>query len=320
MTTDTDSRASTVLSPDEAFAVLGDEARFEILRALGEATQPVAYSDLFDRIEYDDLSNFSYHLDRLLGHFIGKSDDGYTLRRPGERVLEAVLSGAVTTAPVRALTRTDRPCPFCSASIEVGYQQERVTMHCPECTGLFGQAESEDGRFAESGNLGYRPLPPAAVDGRTAGEIHDASKTWTALTVHAIGRGVCPRCSGTIDHAVDICKAHGTSEGTCDQCGRRFGAMASATCMNCPLDFQSGIAAFVLTRTDMMAFLIEHGIDPVAPGSFHAYAAVDETIHSTDPFEARYTFTINDESITLTVDSDLSVTDVTRGSAPGTEC
>lgn len=319
MTTNTETGVSTVLSPDEAFAVLGDEARLDILQALGEADGRVTYSDLFERIEYDDLSNFSYHLDKLVGHFIDKSDEGYTLRRPGERVIEAVLSGAVTTDPVRELTRTDKPCPFCSAPIEVGYEQERVTMHCPGCPGLFGQADSEGGRFTESGNLGYRPLPPAAIDGRTAAEMHDVSKTWTALTVHAMGRGVCPRCSGTVDRSVDVCESHDASEGTCDQCGLRFGAMASATCTNCIFDIQPGIAAYLGTRTELMAFLIDRGIDPVAPEGFHPYAAVEETIRSTNPFEARYTFTIDDKSITLTVDDDLSVIDVTRGPATDTD-
>lgn len=222
MTTDPASEASTVVSPEEAFAVLGDEARFEILQALGNADGPVAYSDLFERLEYDDRSNFSYHLDKLTDHFIDKIDGEYTLRRPGERVLEAVHSGAVTTDPLRERTQTDRPCPFCSASIEVGYEQERVTMHCPECPGLFGRRDSEKGPFTETGNLGFRPLPPAAAAGRTAAEMHDASKTWTALTVHAMGRGVCPRCSGTVEDSVAVCESHDVSEGTCDQCGRRF--------------------------------------------------------------------------------------------------
>lgn len=312
MTTNTASGASTVLSPEEAFAVLGDKARFEILQALGNADGPVAYSNLFDRLDYDDRSNFSYHLNKLADHFIDKIDEGYVLRRPGERVLEAVHSGAVTTDPLRERTRTERPCPFCSASIEVGYEQERVTMHCPECSGLFGRPDAERGHISEAGNLGFRPLPPAAVAGRTAAEIHDVSKTWTALTVHAIGRSVCPRCSGAVDHSMDICSSHDASEGPCDQCGRRFGAVAVATCMNCIFGLQVGVGAYLGTCTEVMAFLIEHGIDPIAPEEFHPYAATEETILSHSPFEAQYTFTVDDDALTMTVDDDLSVIHVTR--------
>ena len=67
MPTDTRSEESATLSPDEAFAVLGDETRLQILQTLGEADEPLAFSALFDRIEYDDSSNFGYHLDKLVG-------------------------------------------------------------------------------------------------------------------------------------------------------------------------------------------------------------------------------------------------------------
>ncbi len=316
MTTSTESGESRVVSPKEAFAVLGDEARFEILQALGEANDPLAYSDLFERIDYDDLSNLSYHLDKLVGHFVAKTDAGYVLRPPGERVLVAVLSGAVTTDPVRELAQTDRPCPICSAGIEVGYEQERVVMHCPECAGMLRQAEVHS---VEAANLGYRLLPPAAVDGRTAAAIHDVAKTWTGLTVHALGRGVCPRCAGTIEHSMDVCESHNASEGICDRCGQRFGALAVVTCTNCPFDAPVGVAAYLVTRIEVMAFLIEHGVDPLSPEDFHPYAAIEETIRSHDPFEARYTYTVDDDTLTVTVDADLSIVDTTRGEVRGAD-
>lgn len=315
MTDDTAPGSSAVLSPQEAFGVLGDDARLEILQALGEADEPLAYTELFERIGYDDRSNFSYHLDQLRDHFITKADGTYRIRRPGERVLEAVRSGAVTTDPVRERTPTDRPCPFCSASIEVGYEQERVTMHCPKCPGLLGRARSESDQFSEAGNLGFRPLPPAAVDGRTAAEIHDASKTWVALTVHAMRRGVCPRCSGRVEASVAVCEPHDTSEGLCEQCGQRFGATAVVACTHCGSDLRVALAAYLGTRTEVMAFQLDHGIDPLAPGDFHPYAAVDETILSAEPFEARYTYTVDGDALTLTVDDDLSVVDIVRSPA-----
>lgn len=313
MTPDTGSDESMKPSPDEAFAVLGSEARLEIMQTLGETGKPLAYSELFERLSYNDRSNFSYHLKKLVGHFVGKVDDEYVLRRPGERVVEAVLSGAVTADPVRELTETERPCPFCSASIEVGYQQERVTMHCPECSGLFGEEQTEDDRFTQAGNLGFRPLPPAATTGRTAEEIHDVSKIWVVTSMQAIGRGVCPRCSGTVDHSVEVCESHDASEGVCDRCGLRFGAMALGTCENCVLDMQVGVAALLGVYTELLAFMIDHGIDPIVQEGFHLYAAAEERILSTDPFEAEYTFTIGDETLKVNVDASLSIVEATKG-------
>ena len=82
--TGTGAGRATMLSPEEAFSVLGNRARLEILQTLGEADDTLAYSELFARMEYDDSGNFSYHLDKLVGHFVAKTDAGYVLRRPGE--------------------------------------------------------------------------------------------------------------------------------------------------------------------------------------------------------------------------------------------
>lgn len=310
---------SQLLTPEEALAILGEEVRLEVLKRLGEANGPLAYSELFDRIDYDDASNFSYHLDKLVGQFIERSEDGYAIRRSGERVMEAILSGALTTDPVRKRTQTDKPCPFCSAPIEVGYQEERVTMHCPECSGLLGRADAEAPRFTESDNLGFRPLPPAAIEGRSAGEIHDVSKIWTAVTMHTIARGVCPRCSGRVEHSITVCESHEPAEGTCEACGLRFGATASASCGNCIFEMTSAVPGHLGASSELLAFLVDHDIDPLALEDFHPYAAVDETIHSHQPFEASYTFTVDEEALTLRVGPDLETLDAGRRRLPEAE-
>lgn len=312
MATDAVADGSTMLSPEEAFTVLGNEVRLEVLQTLGKADEPLAYSELFEEMDYDDPGNFSYHLDQLVDHFVNKIDEGYVLHRTGERVVEAILSGAVTTDPVREPSPTDKSCPFCSAPMEIGYQQERVTMYCFECPGLYGHTDSDESHPAESGTLGIIPLPPAGVEGRTAGEMHQVAEIWTATTMQRIARGVCSRCSGTIEHSIHVCETHDASEGTCDQCGMRLGATASAICTNCIFEMEAPVAGHLAVHPEVMAFMIEHGIDPVAPEGFLPYSAVDETIRTTDPFAARYTFTADEDTITLTVDDDLSVVEIMR--------
>ena len=68
-----------------------------------------------------------------------------------------------------------------------------------------------------------------------------------------------------------------------------------------------------------MKFLIEHGIDPIAPEAFHL-SSLDERILSTDPFKARFTFTADGDALTLTVDDDLVVVDVTEDAASDSDC
>ena len=109
------------LSPGEAFSVLGNEARLEILRTLGASDGPLTYAELYERVEYDDPSNFSYHLNKLVGHFVRKTDHGYYLYDAGRRVVEAVVSGAVSDSTVVEPTEAEKDCPFCGAPVAVGF-------------------------------------------------------------------------------------------------------------------------------------------------------------------------------------------------------
>lgn len=64
---DSDTDEPTPLTPEEAFAVLGNEIRVDILRALWEAGEPLAYSELQERIGVCDSGRFNYHLRKLVG-------------------------------------------------------------------------------------------------------------------------------------------------------------------------------------------------------------------------------------------------------------
>jgi len=64
-------------SPGEAFAALGNENRVEILRAFADAQSeerlPLAFSDLYDRVDIDGTNQLAYHLDKLEGVATGGS-------------------------------------------------------------------------------------------------------------------------------------------------------------------------------------------------------------------------------------------------------
>lgn len=320
MTTTPDSERGTALSPDEAFSVLGDETRLQILQVLGEANGALAFSELFKRIDYEDSSNFQYHLDKLVGHFVTKADGEYRLQQAGRRVVEAILSGTVTDNPVLEPTEVDERCPICSAAMKVGYQQERAEMYCTECAGLFDSASS-DPRLGEDGYLGHMSLPPVGVDSRSPAEILKAAWTWKHLDVVADSSGICSRCSAPLDHSVSVCEDHDSASQSCDECGRQYAAEFVLRCTNCNYSVQSIAPGVFLANTELLAFLTEHGVNPIAPSSFNdAMAAVanyDEEIDSTDPFKGEFTFGIDDAEIVLTVDENLDVVDTTRRSASG---
>jgi len=304
------------VSPDEAFALVADETRLDILRTLSETDEPLAFSVLFERNGCDDSSNFSYHLDKLEGHFISQVDEGYALRQAGRRVVEAVISGTVTDDPVVHRAPTDRQCPFCSAPIEVSYEQERVKMYCTECPGVGAQDESREQFATEVGTLGHISLPPAGVPGRTPTEILNAAGVWDNLDLLGDSAGVCSRCSGTVEHSVTVCEDHDVSDGVCDHCDRRYAVLFEVECATCP-NSKSGIAIVsLLAETELWSFLTDHGMNPIvpetrerAPGMLANYG---EEVRSLDPLRVDLTFTIDNDALTLTIDEDTSVVDVTR--------
>ncbi|MFC7228041.1 helix-turn-helix domain-containing protein [Salinirubellus salinus] len=311
-----DESAASGLSPDEAFALVADETRLGILRTLAEAGEPLAFSTLFERSEYDTRSNFSYHLEKLEGHFISRADGGYALRQTGRRIVEAVVSGTVTDDPVVERAPSDRPCPICSAPIEVSYQQERVEMYCSECPGIVRQEASGEQFDAEFGTLGHIYLPPAGVQGRTPAEMHYAAEVWSNLELLGLSTGVCPRCSGTIEHSLRVCEDHDASGGFCDACDRRYAVLFEVECATCHYE-TSGIAVIgLLAKTELLSFVTDHDANPLVPETHNvepgALANYEEDVQSLDPLRVAITFTIKGDSLTLTIDEAMSVVDVTR--------
>jgi hypothetical protein len=280
---------------------------------LAEAGEPLAFSTLFERSEYDTSANFSYHLGELEGHFISRAEEGYGLRQAGRRVVEAVIAGTMTEDPVVERAPTDRPCPFCSAPIEVSYRQERIEMYCSECPGVGRGQDEPAGQFdTEFGTLGHISLPPAGVQGRTPTEMIRAAQAWDNLDLLGGSAWVCSRCSGTVEHSVTVCEDHDGSGASAITAtvGTRC---CSAACPNS----KSGIAIVcLLAKTEMLSFVTEHGGNPLMPDTYDvepgALANYGEEILSFDPFRVELTFTIEGDSLTLRIDEDVSIVDVTR--------
>jgi DNA-binding transcriptional ArsR family regulator len=302
-------------SPEEAFAVLGNETRVRILQALGEAGGPLSFTELRERVGIRQGAQFNYHLDKVVGHFVEKDDDGYALRQPGRRVVEAVLSGAVTEDPVMERTEVDAwPCPYCGATTEVAFRQERVERYCTECDGLYGgsgpgvPADDPD----RNGNLGALYLPPAGVADRTAGEVLAAAFTWAYAEWLVMANGVCPRCSARVEHRLQLCEDHDATGTICERCGRRHAVGFRADCTNCGFGLGSVVSMHLGASTELLAFVTARGLNPLSDPWDWGWEYEEEVL-STDPFEGRFTFTVDGDRIALTVDGDLQVVAVETG-------
>jgi len=316
MTPDADRTASTTLSPDAAFALVGNDTRIQILQTLGEADGPLVFSDLYEQVEYDTTANFNYHLDKLEGHFVQKTDEGYALREPGRRVVQAILSGAVTDDPVLEPTTVDFRCRHCDTPVEVSYNRGKMRLSCTECGGNFDESRYPPGRELDAdavyGNLANLSLPPAGVKGRTAAGILRAAATVAHLDILAATSDVCPRCSAPVEHTVvSVCEDHDASEGLCDQCDHRNAIRVRFWCTNCIYERTTAAMMALLDAPELLAFVGEHGLNTTADGIEWGWY-YDEEVLSTDPFKARFTFTIDDDMLTLTVDDDLNVVAATN--------
>ena len=319
MTSSSDEGETAVLSPGEAFAILGNETRITILQTLGDADGPLSFTEIRDRVGIRQGSQFNYHLDKLVGHFVRKTDDGYILRPAGERVIEAVLSGLVTDPVDVPPTPIDRTCPFCGETVLASYAAENLVLLCPGCSGRYALSDLTGLGFSpdEYGYLGRLPLPPAGVQNRSLEATWRAAWIWANLEFISMSAGVCPRCSGIPDYDIAVCDSH-PAEGFCEDCGSRFAVIGEATCGTCNYVVRGQFSLFLMDALELLVFLASNDRNPVSPmdetppklNTVHAEYA--EEVLSTEPFEARFTFTIGDDALTLTVDDDLTVVENTR--------
>ena len=304
------------LAPDEAFDLLGNGVRMEILQALWEtdgllaSDTSVPFSELYDRVSARDSGNFTYHLDKLVGHFVEKTADGYRLKQTGRNVVQTVVAGTVTDDPRFGPTEIDAPCPLCDAAVEITYEDNALRCSCTACDGIW---ETTDG----TGILLWMSLPPASVRDRSPEEVFHAMMVNSGYAVAACLSGVCPTCTGRVETTLDVCRDHETGMGTrCPACDRAHMAEATYVCQVCGGTIHGQVRTDVLAHPAVTAFYHDHGIE-------HRFASWDtycrsheirETLVSGDPLELRLAVPAGDEELRLTVDDELSVTDVRRRS------
>lgn len=335
-----DADESGTLSPEEAFAVIGNETRIQILKALCEADRPLGFSELYDRIDYEYTSNFSFHLDKLLGLFVEKSnwaaaspepqtpnappagvvdetgDQGYIPTRRGIRIYQAIHSGAVTDDLVIEPSKIDRECPFCVEPVYASYWEERLERYCKHCDGLYGPASrfnstTDRAPPDEYGYLGYLRVPPASVIGRSQSELHDSTVFAGVVDIITAGNGVCPRCTGNIKRTPWVCHDHDDADPICSTCHRRYAAHVEMTCDNCQYLFAPPMSWYLTGFKEVMTVVTDQDLHPIRD-VWHWTWDYEERVRSIEPFDGEFTLNIGDETLTLQIDNDLEIVNAER--------
>ncbi|WP_136592302.1 winged helix-turn-helix domain-containing protein [Salinigranum halophilum] len=296
-------------SPDSVFGVLGDATRIGILQALWDRYDPnatdnaVTFSELFDRVDVTDTGNFNYHLGRLTGHFVRRTDVGYELAAPGFKIVRAVVAGGVTGDPTLASSPVDATCPRCDGPMALRYEDGTTWVRCTACEGYWPQRGGE--------LLGFS-LPPQGLRGRDLDEVLDATIVYSIHRFETMTHGVCPECGGSVDASLSVCAEHDAADGVCDACGSSFLGVVRLVCASCKFDWRSPSYAVVSDHPALVAFYYDHGVEHVPA----TWAAITRGLHwrealvSTDPASLRVTVRHAGERLDFLLDETATVVDV----------
>lgn len=244
----------------DAFALLADETRLAIILALWaehepHSEEPVSYSQLYNRVDYDDRGNFSYHLGKLVGSFVQKEQDGggYRLLDPGLKLVRALIAGIWRADETLAAREIDQRCQLCGGPTVVGYANRQVYWKCTDCSGIVPEGSEKEGF------LGAVAFEPAGLFDRTPEEIKASSRVAILHHEGSMFDGLCPTCSGPVEGWLDPCLEH-EPDGVCQQCGYRFSTRARFQCRVCKDHTTTSPMSLALLHPAVVTFYENHGV------------------------------------------------------------
>lgn len=290
---------------EEAFSILGNSTRMNVLLALWEAEGACTFTELRDQVAPEDTGNFSYHLDRLTGHFLRSVDDGYELRLAGEQVVRAVVSGTMTSDPSIPPSETGAHCPFCDAPMDMAYEEEIISITCSQCDGVIGRDYPE-------GAVVHFEFPPSGLQNRDRGEVVDAAHVYYDGKLTPMVKGVCPECAGSITIEHDVCRNH-EQTGLCGQCETRFAIWSTFTCEYCRYTRKPVMWFAALHHPGVIAFLYQHGLEETFPfrkltsENADLVRDISGEVAQTDPLRFHVTVPVERSILRVVLDEELDV-------------
>ncbi len=282
-------------SPDEhdarirdAFLLLADETRLDIIETLRHAeNSPLSYGTLKNALAIRDSGRFNYHLDKLTGTFVSKTEDGYALSSSASALYQAVLSTRPIAEHPSPTFDIAEPCPECGASFEICYKYEWIVSHCPNC---------ESQRFAY-------PFPAGAFAGRTDREALEAVIQRMYHHISLAQQGVCPYCSGTM--TAEWLTDHDTAFPTA--------VLVRYTCLLCGMELHTSVAAMIKQHSPIVSLFDDYGIDlrETPPWEFRRYVPRDGvTVRSASPVRIEISVRIEGDVFTVFVDECMEISSI----------
>lgn len=283
------------MTAEEAFGLLGDELRADILRVLGETPyEGLSFSELRERVDEGvDSGQFNYHLQKPVGPFVENTDDGCVLRAPGLAVYRAIGSGAFNRSVTLEPFDAGFECYFCSAPVEAAHEDGSFRLACPGC----------DHRFAST------DLPPSAVEGSDEAELLARVDQYTRHRMLAASRGVCPV------RACGMERAFVPAEELWSEGSERLEVFASWSCDHCGRSHHMPVGLALLYHPALVSFFHDHGVDVTSVNHWELEFALSDnhtTVRSRDPWAVELAVSRGGETLELVVDENVAVVETNR--------
>ncbi len=303
------------MSPEEAFAVLGDQTRLNIVRVLWTAGVVHEYDDLDDsastmsfselrrRVDVRDNGRFNYHLSKLVPHFVWKTEEGYRLSGAGKKLARTVVAVA-GGHDVDLSGEMDTECPVCGAEISATYEDQWLRFTCTECGGLFGDA-------APSGALLNAPFPAPGLVGRTPDGALRTELYRCMLDMTSMMQGVCPECASVVEGTLSVCDDHDTHGGRCRACGTPFVAWGELRCDSCRYAKRLPVELCVMGLAPVIGFLYARDVNVLTPSLDELVELIQTQMRTTvaeNPLRVVTVIGATDR-LSLTLDEHLTVVD-----------
>lgn len=284
----------------EAFDLLSDQIRLDILRTLGEAKAgdeetPVSFSDLQQRVGVDDNGRFNYHLTQMVDGFVEKASGGYQLRPRGMRVYQAIISGAYTDEPdVEPATVDGEFCDDCETDGEAWYENSHFHLSCADCEKL----------------IIHYPIPPGSFDNDDTESMLAAGSAWLLRDHISAVQGVCPYCAGSVE--VDLSGDESSMENLGD---RKYTGVVSYVCERCGWGLHCNPPFAMSTHPIVVGFFRDRGIDLFDRHPWATYPDAEETILSRDPWRVAVRYRVDGDELRVVIDETVDLVDSSQNPA-----
>lgn len=301
MEDDTDEpRTNTEPQSEDGFSLLGNEIRVEIIRSLGDTVvreghnHVRSFSELRSQTDTTlDPGQLNYHLQKLDGYFVKKTDNGYALRPEGMRLYFMLRAGFFDQREERESVDAGFDCYYCQAAVEGRFSGGRAKLECPDCE--------------------YRYLTVSVAPSIGAFEDETEAFEQFSKAVHhkvlGYARGICSACGNAVE--TDLVRPEEVLPVDDD----RSKVYVHRWCNHCGAFFYLRVGEALLTDQDLLTFCYNHGVDVLSTPKWELeFTATDKhvTVLSTDPWEVALQVTYGGDTLELIVDEDVHVLERNR--------